>query len=36
MDNSKQVGEIVHTLSKKVAGKIQANPAKYIIMMGNN
>ena len=33
IENSKQVGEIVKLLSKKVKGKIQPNPDKYVIMM---
>ena len=32
MDNSKTVGEVILTLSKKVKGKIAPNPSKYIIM----
>ena len=33
MNNQQQVGEVINTLSKKVAGKIQPNPDKYIILM---
>ena len=33
MDNKKQVGEVINMLAKKLKGKIQSNPGKYIIMM---
>lgn len=36
MDNSKQVGEVINNLSKKVKGKIQPNPNKYVIMASQN
>ena len=32
MGNAQQVDEIVYTLAKKLKGKIQANPQKYIFM----
>ena len=36
MENSKQVGDIIHNLSKKFKGKIQPNPNKYVIMASQN
>ena len=36
MDNGKQVGDIVYTLSKKAKGKIMPNPDKYIIMAASS
>ena len=33
MANNQLVGDVINTLSKKVAGKIQPNPDKYIILM---
>lgn len=33
MHNGQQVGELFKRLSKQVAGKIQPNPSKYIVMM---
>jgi len=36
MENSKQVGEVINNLSKKVKGKIQPNPNKYVIMASQN
>jgi len=36
MQNSAQVGELFQRLSKQVAGKIQPNPSKYIVMMAKD
>lgn len=36
MENSKQIGEVILSLSKKVKGKIQPNPSKYVIMASQN
>ena len=36
MQNKQQVGELFIPLSKKVVGKIQPNPDKYIIMMAQD